>query len=85
LIDEKTRLKVEYLEMKKQLEDYEEEEEHEDREQFESFDVFIESVRNILNSNLNISESIMISSSVTSKKLSDSLILIDEKDFNIED
>jgi hypothetical protein len=27
----------------------------------------------------------MISSSVTSKKLSDSLILIDEKDFNIED
>ncbi len=69
--------------MKKRLEKYEEEEEHENREQSESFDVLIESVRNISNSN--VSDSIVISSLITSKKLLDSSIFIDEKDSNIED
>jgi hypothetical protein len=77
LIDEKTRLKVEYLKMKKQFEDYEKKEKHEDREQSESLDVFVESVRNISNS-------IVISDLIIFKKLFDSSIFIDEKNSNIE-
>jgi regulator of replication initiation timing len=77
MIDEKTRLEVEYLEMKKRFDDFEKEEESEKHEQFESLDVSIESVRNT--SNL-----IVISSLIISKKLFDSSILIDEKDSNIE-
>jgi predicted nuclease with TOPRIM domain len=82
MINEKTKLEVKYVEMKKRLEKYEEKEEHENREQFESLNVFIEPVRNISNSN--VSDSIVISSLITSKKLFDSFILIDEKDSNIE-
>jgi hypothetical protein len=66
--------------MKKQVSEFEEKE-FENHEQFESLEVFIKSVRNTSNSNLNISESIVISSSIISKKLLDSSILIDEKDF----
>jgi regulator of replication initiation timing len=74
MIDKKTRLKIEYLKMKKRLDDFQKEEESEkhEHEQFESLDVFIESVRNTLNS-------IVISSSITSKKLLDSSIFIDKK------
>ncbi len=77
MINEKTRLEVEYLEMKKRLDDFEKKEEHEKHEQFESLDVSIESVRNTSNS-------IVISSLIISKKLLDSSILIDEKNSNIE-
>ncbi len=81
MIDEKTRLEVEYLEMKKRFEKYEEEKESENHEQFESLEIFIESVRNISN----VSDSIAISDFITSKKLLDSSIFIDEKNSNIED
>ncbi len=70
--------------MKKQLEHYEKKEKHKNREKFESFDVFMKLIRNISNINLNISESIVILSSIISKKLSNSFILIDKKDFNIK-
>ncbi len=83
MINEKTRLEVEYVEMKKRLKEYEKKEEHEEREQFKSFNVFIKSIRNTSNSNVN--DSIVISNLITSKKLSDSSIFIDEKDSNIED
>jgi regulator of replication initiation timing len=76
LVDEKTRLKVDYQRMKKRLEEEVEEDESE-----ESRDVFVESVRNTSN----VSASIVISDLITSKKLLDSSIFIDEKDSNIED
>ncbi len=77
MIDEKTKLEVEYLEMKKRLNDFEKEEKSEKHEQFKSLDVFVESVRNTSNS-------IMISNLIILKKLLDSLIFIDEKNSNIE-
>ncbi len=61
MINEKARLEVEYLEMKKQHKDYEEEEEFENHEQFESLEIFIESVQNTSNS-------IVISSFIIFKK-----------------
>ncbi len=67
--------------MKKQLEDYEKEEESENHEQFESLKAFIESIRNISN----VSDSIVILDLITSKKLFDSSIFLDEKNSNIED
>jgi hypothetical protein len=78
LINEKTRLKVEYLEMNKQLKNYEEEKEHKNREQFESFEVFVESVRDI-----SIKIDILVIT-IISKKLFDSSIFIDKKNLNIE-
>jgi hypothetical protein len=77
LINKKTRLKIEYLEIKKQLENYEKKEKHENREQSESLDVFVESIRNTSNS-------IVISNLIILKKLFDSSIFIDEKNSNIE-
>jgi hypothetical protein len=87
MINEKTRLEVEYLEMKKWLdkfEDDEKEEKSEKHKQFESLDVSIKLIRNTSNSNLNVSDSIVISLSIISKKLLDSSIFIDEKNLNIE-
>ncbi len=78
MINEKTRLKVEYLEMNKQLKNYEEEKEHKNREQFESFEVFVESVRDI-----SIKIDILVIT-IISKKLFDSSIFIDKKNLNIE-
>ncbi len=75
LVDEKTRLKVDYQRMKKRLEEEVEEDESE-----ESRDVFVESVRNISN----VSNSIVVSNFIISKKLLDSSIFIDEKNSNIE-
>ncbi len=77
MINEKTRLEVEYLEMKKWLDNFEKEEESEKHEQFDSLDVFIESVQNTSNS-------IVFSSLIISKKLLDSSIFIDEKNSNTE-
>ncbi len=67
MINEKTRLEIEYLKMKKRLDDLKKEEKSEKHkhEQSELFDVFIESIRNTSNS-------IVISSSIISKKLLDS-------------
>ncbi len=75
LVDEKTRLKVDYQRMKKRLEEKVEKDEFE-----KSRDVFVESVRNTSN----VNDSIVISNLITSKKLFDSSIFIDEKDLNIE-
>ncbi len=75
LVDEKTRLKVDYQRMKKRLEEEIEEDEFE-----KSRDVFVELIRNISN----VSVSIVISDLITSKKFFDSSIFIDEKDSNIE-
>jgi regulator of replication initiation timing len=76
LVDEKTRLKVDYQRMKERLE-----EEVEEDESKKFRDVFVESVRNISN----VSDSIVVSDFIISKKLFDSSIFIDEKDSNIED
>jgi regulator of replication initiation timing len=76
LVNEKTRLKVDYQRMKKKLEEKVEKDKLE-----KSRDVFVESIRNISN----VSDSIVISDLITSKKLLDSSIFIDEKDSNIED
>ncbi len=81
LIKEKTRFEVEYQKLKKRIHEFEQEE-FENHEQFESLEMFIESVRNT--SNLNVNDLIVISNFITSKKLFDSFILIDEKDSNIE-
>jgi regulator of replication initiation timing len=75
LVDEKTRLKVDYQRMKRRLE-----EEIEKNEFEKSRDVLAESVRNISN----VSDSIVISDHIISKKLFDSSIFIDEKNSNIE-
>jgi hypothetical protein len=61
--------------MKKRLEEEVEEDEFE-----KSRDVFVESVRNISN----VSDSIVVSDFIISKKLFDSSIFIDEKNSNIE-
>ncbi len=76
LVDEKTRLKADYQRTKKRLEKEVEEDEFE-----KSRDVFVESVRNISN----VSDSIVVSDLIISKKLFDSSIFIDEKNSNIED
>jgi regulator of replication initiation timing len=76
LVDEKTRLKVDYQRMKKRLEEEVEEDESE-----KSRDVSVESVRNTSN----VSNSIVVSDLIISKKLFDSSIFIDEKNSNIED
>jgi regulator of replication initiation timing len=75
LVNEKTRLKIDYQRMKKRLKEKVEEDESE-----KSRDVFVESIRNISN----VSDSIIVSDLITSKKLLDSSIFIDEKDSNIK-
>ncbi len=75
LVNEKTKLKVDYQRMKERLEEEIEEDE------FEKFrDVFVESIRNISN----VSDLIVVSDFIISKKLFDSSIFIDEIDSNIE-
>ncbi len=76
LVDEKTRLKIDYQRIKKRLEEKIEEDEFE-----KSRDVFVESVRD---TSVKIDVSVM-TIIMTSKKLSDSSIFIDEKNSNIED
>ncbi len=72
LVNEKTRLKIEYQRMKKRVKKFEKEKIFENRE---SLEMFVESIQNISN----VNDSIIIS-----KKLLDSSIFIDEKDSNIE-
>ncbi len=77
MINEKTRLKTQYQKMKENIEKFEELDE---KKSNESRDVFVESIRNTSN----VIDSIVILELITSKKLFDSSILTDEKDFNIE-
>ncbi len=80
MFEEKTRLKTQYQRMKERIEEFEIEEKLEKHEQSKSRDVFVESVRNISN----VSDSIVVSDLIISKKLFDSSIFIDEKNSNIE-
>ncbi len=75
-VNEKTRLKIDYQRMKKRLEEKIEEDEFE-----KSCDVSVKSVRDM---SVKIDVSVM-TIIMTSKKLFDSSIFIDEKNSNIED
>ncbi len=79
IVSDKTRYEVEYERMKERLDELENIDENEN---VESFDVFVESIRD---ASIRV-DALMttIINTVTSKKLSDSLILIDDKDSNIE-
>ncbi len=76
IVDDRTRYEVEYERMKKRLEEFENIDENEN---FESLDVLVKSVRNA-----SIKVDAFVIAIVTSKKLSDSFIFIDDKDSNIE-
>jgi cell division septum initiation protein DivIVA len=78
IVDERARYEVEYEKLKKRVEELE-------NENVKSFDVSVESVRNA-SVRVDVSAFVMTTISIaTSKKLSDSFILIDDKDSNIED
>jgi hypothetical protein len=78
IVSERAKYEVEYERLKKRVEELE-------NENVKSLDVSVESVRNA-SIKVNASAFVMTTISiVTSKKLSDSSILIDDKDSNIED
>jgi hypothetical protein len=79
IVSDKTRYEVEYERMKERLDELENIDENEN---VESFDVSVESVRD---ASIRV-DALMttIINTVTSKKLSDSFILTDDKDSNIE-
>ncbi len=78
IINERAKYEVEYERLKKRVEELE-------NENVKSLDVFVESVRDA-SVRVNVSALVMTTISiVTSKKLSDSFILIDDKNPNIED
>ncbi len=82
IIDEKARYEVEYERLKKRIEELEDQRENVDEhENAESLDVSVEFVRD---ASIRVDVSVM-TIVVTSKKLSDSFILIDDKNSNIED
>ncbi len=76
IVDDKAKYEVENERMKKRLEEFENVDENKN---VESLDVFVESIRDI---SVKIDASVI--TVVTSKKLLDSFILIDDKDSNIE-
>jgi pyrimidine operon attenuation protein/uracil phosphoribosyltransferase len=78
IVDERTRYEVEYERLKKRVEELE-------NENVKSFDVSVESVRDA-SVKVDVSALVMTTINIaTSKKLSDSSILIDDKNSNIED
>ncbi len=81
LFEKKTRLKTQYQRMKKQIEELEIEEESDEHEQLESLEMFVNAVRDTL---IKIDVFVM-TIIMTSKKLLDSSIFIDEKNSSIED
>jgi hypothetical protein len=82
IVDERARYEIEYERLKKRVEELEDQRENVDEhENAESLDVSVESVRD---ASIKVDVSVM-TIVVTSKKLSDSLILIDDKNSNIED
>ncbi len=84
IINKKAKYEIEYERLKKQIEEFKHERDNEN-ENMKSFDVFVESIRNAsIRVNVFVFVMTMINI-VTSKKLFDSLILIDDKDSNIED
>jgi predicted nuclease with TOPRIM domain len=84
IIDERARYEVEYERLKKRVEELEHERDDEN-ENMKSLDVSVESMRDA-SIRINVSVFVMTTINIaTSKKLSDSLILIDDKNSNIED
>jgi hypothetical protein len=84
IINERAKYEVEYERLKKRVEKLKHERDNEN-ENMKSLDVFVESVRDA-SIKVNVSVFVMTTISIaTSKKLSDSLILIDDKNSNIED
>ncbi len=84
IVDERTRYEVEYERLKKRVEELEHDRDDEN-ENMKSLDVSVESVRDA-SVKVDVSAFVMTTISIaTSKKLSDSLIFIDDKDSNIED
>ncbi len=77
LVDEKARFEVEYQRMKEKIERFEKFE----KQESESLEVLVKSVRDT-SIKINVFVMIII---MTSKKLLDSSILIDEKNSNIAD
>jgi acetate kinase len=78
IINEKVKYEIEYERLKKRIEEFE-------NENVKSFDVFVESIRN---ASIKINVFILVMTTiniVTSKKLFNSSILIDDKNSNIED
>jgi regulator of replication initiation timing len=85
IINERTRYRIKYERLKKRVEGFEQNRNNDESENVESLNVFVESVRNEL-IRINVSAFVMTTVNIaTSKKLSDSLILIDDKNSNIED
>jgi predicted nuclease with TOPRIM domain len=84
IINERAKYEVEYERLKKRVEELEHERDDEN-ENMKSLDVSVESVRDA-SIKVNVSVFVMTTINIaTSKKLSDSSILIDDKDSNIED
>jgi hypothetical protein len=84
IINKKAKYEIEYERLKKWIEELEHERDNEN-ENMKSLDVFVESIRNA-SLRVNVSAFVMTTINiVTSKKLSDSFILIDDKNSNIED
>jgi hypothetical protein len=76
IVNDKTQYEIKYERIKKWLEEFENIDENEN---VESLDAFVKLVRNA-----SIKVDISVITIVTSKKLFDSLILIDDKDLKIE-
>ncbi len=84
IINEKAKYEVEYERLKKWVEELERERDDEN-ENTKSLDVFVELMRNAL-IKINVFVFVMTTINIaTSKKLFDSLILIDDKNSNIKD
>ncbi len=81
MFEKKTRLKAQYQKMKEQIEKLEIEEKSEKHKQSESREMFVNSIRN---TSVKI-DVFVITIIMTLKKLFDSLIFIDKKNFDIKD
>ncbi len=79
LFEKKTRLEAQYQKIKEQIDELETEEEFEKHEQSKSREVFVDSVRDT-----SVKIDVLVMTIMTSKKLSDSSIFIDEKNSNIK-
>ncbi len=85
IINKKIKYEIKYERLKKRVEELEQKRNNDENENVESFDVFVEWIRDAL-IKINVSVFVMTTVNIsTSKKLFDSLILIDDKNSNIED
>jgi hypothetical protein len=85
IINERAKYEIKYERLKKRIEEFEQKRNNDKNENVESFDMFIESIRDA-SIRVNVFAFVMTTINiVTSQKLSDSFILIDDKNSNIED